>query len=846
MLRLNRSSGKAALAVVRRSDLLSVTAAVAATTCIPSSASSSLSGMNLQAPGRNSRPRRGLASHTASSRGLVRLQARWSSSSSPAASTSLAPPDNRDASPASDPSVSKLLAAREGSIEKFERLGLNKNISKQLIKTFPHIVSPTSAQRLLVPAMLSPNDLIVRAHTGTGKSFGILLALLAKPRIVFSDKSVSTSGDGSERKGKGRQQADQDRRGQGGTKLVHGVASLILVPSNELANQYMGWAKRLFPSSVLKSLDPVIQCLVRGQGDKEEEHKKLRRTPPHIIVATPNRIKDILQTPEGRHILGIDTLRSLVLDEADSILQLPGRFPSQKSSWKHSVHKTSGLQVLNEIMKIRPTFSGGERFLSAGLENRPGKRRDEKLPPESIRRLQYQSSERDELKTGKSEFAPPKSRRFGATPLQLVCVSATANSVLRHFLGARTGWLRAGVKEEMTGNGRKASSSHSSSDRLLARWIDLTGLSGRSMIESGLKGLVESSLLSSRKSTSRDRLASSEEEQEVLDLLSQNPNPLPKGLDHMCVVVDEAPLSGFMERPPLRNLDLRLTKSRGESHLADPNWNATGGQTNTAKAEAKGRQEDSWEEGREEEEGGKSLSDLFEIVKPDGEPEPFQVDEKLIEALAFCFASEGVSKGLALIPSQWSIQKTRIHLEALGVPVKIVGSHQEEEVSTDKEGGKLAPRTQLHLLHTSSARGLDLASLSHVFLVGFQSVLDAVHYTHLAGRVGRIGQQEATSLLPPTSENRPATTTRPKGKVVTLIRGVTHGFSKPLDQSEQRGDLTTPLKSFISTWESRMALVYRRLGVVPRKFDLSLLSKRPGEGEEGKGEREVREEDPTR
>ncbi|WFD24021.1 hypothetical protein MEQU1_002718 [Malassezia equina] len=325
--------------------------------------------------------------------------------------------------------------------------------------------------------MLAPNDVILRAHTGSGKSFAVLLALLARPRLLFKSSAEVPSA---------------------------GISALVLVPSNELALQYLRWARELMPPELHRHMDAVLQCVVRGSAESPEEQcERLRRHPPHVLVGTPTRVQEMLRLPHGAPLLGLATLRTLVLDEADALLQLPGRFPSEKQRWKHAVHRTPGLDVLNTLMQMRATFSGGERIMSAGLERGQHTKGTERRPPEHIRRTQYRGAE-------KSELAPPLKRVPGAVPLQLVCTSATANSVLRHFFGARTGWLRTNTRET----------------RDLARWIDLTGLSGQlSAVDAPLSGVV------------------------------------PREIDHACVVVQEThdgPLS-------LRNLDVRRQRAASES-----------------------------------------------------------------------------------------------------------------------------------------------------------------------------------------------------------------------------------------------------------------------------------------
>ncbi|SPO38127.1 related to RRP3 - protein involved in rRNA processing [Pseudozyma flocculosa] len=707
------------------------------------------------------------------------------------------------------------LVSHEGVAERFHRLGINERICKQIVATHPHIRAPTVAQSALIPAILSHADLIFRAHTGTGKSFGILLALLAKPRIVFRDLDGTSGGRLEKSKGKAKE-PEPKRRAE------TGIASIIVVPSNELAAQYMAWARRLFPKSVLPSLDPVIQCLVRG-GDNgltpEEEQAKLRRTPPHILIGTPGRIKDILDTPAGLSLLGIDTLRTLVLDEADAILQLPGRFPGQKQRWKHQVHKAPGLELLNTIMKRRPTYSGGERHLTAGLENRPGKRKDERRPPEHIRRQVYKAAENPD--TG---LALPRPRPAGAQPLQLVCASATANSVMRHFFGARTGWLRTGAKESETRIGGGSARSTATS----GRWIDLTGLSGSSMADEGIRSLL------------RDTSATSADFESLIDA---RPASLPAGIEHTCVVVDEAPLSRRLSRFPLRNLEPKLAKRRPDKDFLD---DGRDGPASPAAAEI--------EPEMDEDRFGWNAADGEElkVVKPPSDPAEHEVDEKLVEALAFCFASEGVSRGLALIPPRWSLFKTRAALESLGLSVRLASAgqdgqqHAAEATGREAAGGE-EEEPHLYLLQSTSARGLDLPGLSHVFLLGYHAVIDAVQYTHMAGRVARIG-----AIHPPSSPSSSAgqddgsmDAQRQRGKVVTLLRGIPHDYVEdpsliaPTPRSSrsrkaegkgvsdleaaQGGRTKKREERWISIWEQKMGAVFRRLGVVPRKLDLTLL-----------------------
>ena len=538
----------------------------------------------------------------------------------------------------------------------FQRLGLSPNLSTHLVAALPHITAPTRTQEALIPAVLSPTDVVLRAHTGSGKSFALLLALLSKPRLLF--------------------------RHAGGAPQA-GVSAWIVVPSNELAEQYMAWARAMLPRELTDTLSAVIQCVVRG-GDADLQLARLRDSPPHIVVGTPTRLLEVLGAPHGETLLGLSTLRTLALDEADALLQRPGRFPSEKQVWRHLAHRAPGLELLNYVMQRRATYSGGERQRTVGLE-----RSDARRPPEPVRRTQYRGAERTH------GLAAPRARTPGTVPLQLICTSATANSVLRHFLGARTGWLRTNLRETKDS----------------AVYLDQTGMNSGAPASAAL----------------------------------------PREIEHTCLVVDAPSDSGVaapgaLQLPALRNA---TTVHRGA--------------------------------------GPDALRPDRAAVVPSDAPAEHAIDPLLLEALAFAFAADGVARGLAFIPSRWSLRKTQAALEALGVPVEPI-----------VPGERVTERTEpvLYLLQSSSARGLDVPHLSHVFLVGLPAVGDAVHYTHVAGRVARIGSGADSAERAP-------------GKVVTLLRG------------HNRPGVDT-----VSSAEHRIATLYRRLGVVPRAFDLSLVDAR--------------------
>ncbi|KAK0564014.1 hypothetical protein OC844_001918 [Tilletia horrida] len=783
--------------------------------------------------------------------------ARWASSMAAAAatSTSTSPAQQVTSRTAVTPPAQDSDAS---AVAKFVDLGLPRPLARQLIASFPHILGPTLAQTALLDALPKPNDIILRAHTGTGKSFSLLLGLLAKPRVLFARPAASPAGENEQHQ-------------------QHGIASIVVVPSNELAFQYYQWAQTLLPQKG-DELHPIIQVAVRGHPTiaPQEQIRLLRDSPPHLLVATPTRLVEILsmKTNEGTALLGLSTLRTLALDEADALLDLPGRFPTHKLKWKHTVHPAPALIFLNEVMRLRPSCSGGQLLPSAGLEREDSRFFDERRPPEAIRRTLHRareaiSKEQQATKQAQSShsfysafnFSLPRPRYgpTGSPPVQLVVTSATANAVLRHFFGARTGWLRTGVKEAVgKPHGQSSARIQARVERTTGLWLDLTGLTKASLeLTAALTAREDKGKNKTKQRPDRaadggkyptgaegsisERLR---EEARKIGAVDDTafPRTMPEELTHYCIVVDEpgpddaAPGSTSASTssgdgddaadtasslaaalPPMRNLDPRafIRPYRKARDLV-----ASSGQP-----------------------------DLATTVRSVSPP-AHEVDPLLLSALAFAFASDSSSRALALIPPQWSLRKAREVLEGWGVPVRTLdedATSAAAAVAGGSDPAAAAASPVLYLLQATSARGLDLPVLSHVFIVGVESIGDSVRYTHLAGRASRIGPgAELTPSIPAPSKSTEERASedgidkieeasdiqplRPLAKVVTLLRGLPHASVKRRRAAlqawarlskEERIELGRKRPQndaiMVSSAERKLWTVWRRTGVTGRK-----------------------------
>ena len=164
------------------------------------------------------------------------------------------------------------------------------------------ISNPTSIQASAIPYLIKDGgDLVAQAQTGTGKTAAFGLPLLMK-----IDPASPT------------------------------LQGLVIAPTRELAKQI---GKALFQYT--KFCPEKIFVEVTGGGDKIDLQVHRLKRPTHIVVATPGRLFDLLKLGALR----LDTVKHLVLDEADEMLSMGFReevvriiklTTSRRSTWLFS------------------------------------------------------------------------------------------------------------------------------------------------------------------------------------------------------------------------------------------------------------------------------------------------------------------------------------------------------------------------------------------------------------------------------------------------------------------------------------------------------------------------------
>ena len=142
-----------------------------------------------------------------------------------------------------------------------------------------NFVEATEVQEKLIPVVLSGRDLVGESKTGSGKTHTFLLPIF--------------------------QQLDEE---------ADSVQAVITAPSRELATQIYQAARQIasFSEQEIRVANYV------GGTDKARQIGKLESSQPHIVIGTPGRIYDLVESGD----LAIHKAHTFVVDEADMTLDM--------------------------------------------------------------------------------------------------------------------------------------------------------------------------------------------------------------------------------------------------------------------------------------------------------------------------------------------------------------------------------------------------------------------------------------------------------------------------------------------------------------------------------------------
>ncbi|WTK18080.1 DEAD/DEAH box helicase [Streptomyces sp. NBC_01525] len=151
------------------------------------------------------------------------------------------------------------------------------------------IISPFPIQELTLPVALSGSDVIGQAKTGTGKTLGFGLPLLERVTVPADVEA-------------GRSTPEQ---------LTEAPQALVVVPTRELCQQV---TNDLLTAGKVRN----VRVLAIYGGRAYEPQVEALQKGVDVIVGTPGRLLDLA----GQRKLDLSKVRSLVLDEADEMLDL--------------------------------------------------------------------------------------------------------------------------------------------------------------------------------------------------------------------------------------------------------------------------------------------------------------------------------------------------------------------------------------------------------------------------------------------------------------------------------------------------------------------------------------------
>ena len=158
----------------------------------------------------------------------------------------------------------------------FNELGLSEEVLRAVAEI--GYEEATEIQAKTIPLLLEGKDVVGRSQTGTGKT-----AAFGLPAVDSVDRDKQRS-----------------------------VQVLILCPTRELAMQACNEMEKFS-----KYLPWVKPCAIYGGADIERQITQLKKG-ANIIVGTPGRVMDHIR----RHTLNLNLLRTIILDEADEMLNM--------------------------------------------------------------------------------------------------------------------------------------------------------------------------------------------------------------------------------------------------------------------------------------------------------------------------------------------------------------------------------------------------------------------------------------------------------------------------------------------------------------------------------------------
>ena len=204
----------------------------------------------------------------------------------------------------------------------------------------------TPIQAEILPSMLSGQDALGRAQTGTGKTAAFLIRIFTQ-----LDKQ------------------DPGERQNGAPR------ALILAPTRELAIQIEQEARDISKYSAFRSM------AVFGGMDYQKQKATLRESPIDVLVATPGRLLDYNRSRD----INLKKVEILVIDEADRMLDM-GFVPDVRT-----IVRATPFKEKRQTLFFSATFNDAVMRLAESWTENPNKVEiePEKVASEQIKQVVY-------------------------------------------------------------------------------------------------------------------------------------------------------------------------------------------------------------------------------------------------------------------------------------------------------------------------------------------------------------------------------------------------------------------------------------------------------------------------
>ena len=159
-------------------------------------------------------------------------------------------------------------------------------------------VTPTPIQSMVVPVIMKgASDIVGAAVTGSGKTLAFAIPIVCE--ILYNWAEIRS------------------------TKKPF---SIVFTPTRELAMQISSVVKGIVHHEEMKAAlgnkrRVEVINIIGGMSEQKQQRELSGTRPAHIIIATPGRLCELLKDSDNMALRDLSMLRTLVIDEADRMIE---------------------------------------------------------------------------------------------------------------------------------------------------------------------------------------------------------------------------------------------------------------------------------------------------------------------------------------------------------------------------------------------------------------------------------------------------------------------------------------------------------------------------------------------